>query len=323
MAKWAIGLRLPSAPDVAVEAAVNEGSILRTHVLRPTWHFVTPADIRWMLELTAPRVRSFIAYTERTAGVDRTIFRRLNALFGKLLRGGNYLTRTALHAEATRAKIVLNGQQFGHGLEQAELDGLICSGPREGKHFTYALLDERVPATKSKPRPEALAELARRYFASRGPATAHDFAWWSGLTVTDARASIASLGTEFAHETIGGKDYVYPAITAAKLREEENSATFLLPNYDEYGIAYKDRSALSGLSNGKRARDIKDLTFDRMIVIDGRIEGTWRREETKDAIVVHAVPFGLLDKSKRAALTKAAARFGSFLGKKARIDIVR
>jgi hypothetical protein len=319
MSKWAIGLRLRSATDAAVEAAVNEGTILRTHVLRPTWHFVTPADIRWMIELTAPRVRAVMAYTEKSAGVDRALFRRTNALFGKLLRGGNHLTRTALQAEAARAGIELKGQQLGHCLMQAELEGLICSGPRVGKHFTYALLDERAPATKSKTRSAALAELARRYFASRGPATAHDFAWWSGLTVTDAKAGIDSLGAEFAHESIGGKHFVFPAATTPTRRDEKSPTIFLMPDYDEYGIAYKDRSALSGLSRTANPLGKMELTFNRMIVIDGRIEGTWQRTEARGEIVVEAVPFAPLSKPKREALTKAAGRFGAFFGKKARL----
>lgn len=314
MTKWAIGLRLPGATDVVVEAAVNGGSILRTHVLRPTWHFVTPADIRWMLELTAPRVRAFMAYTERTVGLDRAMFRRLNAIFRKVLCGGNHLTRAALHGEITRAKIRLSGQQLGHGLMQAELDGLICSGPRQGKHFTYALLDERVPAAKTKTRDAALAELARRYFASRGPATAHDFAWWSGLTVSEAKAGIVSLGAGFAHETINGKNYVFPAATTPVRHNEKISATFLMPDYDEYGIAYKDRSALLSADRGT---DV--LAYNRMIVIEGRIEGTWRRTEEKGEIVVEAAPFAPLNQTKRAVLTTAAQRFGAFFGKKARL----
>ncbi|HEX2855529.1 MAG TPA: winged helix DNA-binding domain-containing protein [Opitutaceae bacterium] len=319
MTKWSIGLRLPQSTDASVEAAVNQGLILRTHVLRPTWHFVTPADIRWMLELTAPRVRAFMAYNDRLIGMSRPLFRRLNSIFRKALRGGNQLTRAALHAEALRAKIPLSGQQLAHALMQAELDGLICSGPRQGKHFTYALLDERVPATKPKTRDAALAELARRYFASRGPATAHDFAWWSGLTVADAKAGIASLGPEFAHETIDGRNHVFSARAIPTRSQQTSSATFLMPDYDEYGIAYKDRSALFGGDRGTGPRQNAELAYNRMIVIDGKIEGTWRRTETKSDFIIGVVPFAPLGKTKRAALTKAAQRLGKFFDRKARL----
>ncbi len=178
-AKWALGMRLPGATDVDVERAIAEGSILRTHVMRPTWHFVTSADIRWMLELTGPRVHALNAYYYRQQGLDDALFARSNAVLAKALAGGNYLTRPELQAALAGAGIVADGGlRASYLMMRAELDMLICSGPRRGKQFTYALLDERAPAASSLPRDEALAELTRRYFTSHGPATLKDFAWW-------------------------------------------------------------------------------------------------------------------------------------------------
>ena len=183
-AKWAVGQRMREATDDAIEAAFTEGAILRTHVLRPTWHFVAPADIRWMLRLTAPRVNTTIGSYYRKLGLDDTVFRRTNKALTRALRGGRQLTRDALRQAVDRAGVVADGVRFGFILLRAELDGVICSGPREGKQFTYALLDERVPEARALTRDEALAELTRRYFTSRGPATVRDFVWWSGLTAS-------------------------------------------------------------------------------------------------------------------------------------------
>ena len=186
MAKWAIGLRLGTTNDGAIEAAFNAGRILRTHVLRPTWHFVAPKDIRWMLRLTAPRVRQAMAYMDRQLEVERRLIARSQRAFTKALQGGQPRSRTDLQLALTRAKVAASGPRLAHLLMHAELDGLICSGPRRERQFTYMLLDERVPSTKPLQRDVALAELTRRYFESHGPATVQDFSWWSGLSMRDA-----------------------------------------------------------------------------------------------------------------------------------------
>src|SRR5215213_1231205 len=208
-AKWAIGLRLPGSTDASIEKAFNNGAILRTHLLRPTWHFVTPGDIRWLLVLTAPRVKAANTYMAGKLGLTNKIFNRSNDIIAKLLQGEKQLNRTAIKTALELAKIKTGENRMSHLLFGAELDGIICSGPREGKQFTYALLDERVQPSKPLTRDEALATLAKRYFMSRGPATLHDFVWWSGLTVKDARAGIATLPSGFEKETIDGKEYIF------------------------------------------------------------------------------------------------------------------
>jgi hypothetical protein len=201
----------------------------------------------------------------------------------------------------------------------AELDGLICSGPRVGKQFTYALLEERVPPAKALPRADALATLTQRYFATRGPATAQDFAMWSGLTMTDAKAGIASLGKDFAQEKIAGRDYYFSA--GEPTGPTKPSATFLMPDYDEYGLGYVDRSALFTAA-GTGAWQRRTVTiFDRMVIVDGRIAGSWRRTEAADRVVVEVVMFAPLAKGQQRALAQAVQRYGEFLRKEATLRL--
>jgi hypothetical protein len=159
-ARWALGQRLRDVTDEAIETAFADGSILRTHLLRPTWHFVAPADIRWLLALTAPRVVAALAYNDRALGLDAAVFARSNDVIARALEGGRQLTRPELERALGRAGIATNGQVLAHLLMHAELDGVVCSGPRRGKQFTYVLLEERVPPARCLARDESLAELA-------------------------------------------------------------------------------------------------------------------------------------------------------------------
>ena len=205
--KWAIGSRIKGMTEAAVEKDFNEGRFLRTHVLRPTWHFVAPEDIRWMLKLTAPRLKAFNKNMHRNLEITPAILKRSTAIIEKALAGGKQLTRTELLLRLKKSKINTDDIRFSFLLMDAELDGVICSGPRQGKQFTYALLEERVPPAAAKSREEALTELARRYFSSRGPATLPDFAWWGGITLSDAKKGLEQCRQELAHEEINGQAY--------------------------------------------------------------------------------------------------------------------
>src|SRR5438105_4854056 len=234
-AKWALGLRLQGVKDDDIEQAFTDGAILRTHVMRPTWHFVSPADIRWLLALTAPRVHAASAYYTRKLELDDAVFSGTHAVLANALQGGKQLTRDELASALQQAGIATEGEQrVTYIIMRAELDGIICSGARRGKQFTYALLAERAPQARSLDRDEALAELTTRYFTSHGPATIQDFVWWSGLTVADARAGLAMVTSHLLHETIGGQTYWFPV---SRLAEQDLSQTaYLLPNYDEYTV---------------------------------------------------------------------------------------
>src|SRR3984893_1871582 len=194
-ALWALGLRLANVTRAALECAFNSGAILRTHVLRPTWHFVTPEDIRWMLALTAPRIKRAMASRDRELGLNDELVAQTNTVIARALEGGNQLTRPEIGAELQAAGIATtDGSVLSHLVSHAELDGVVCSGAVRGKQHTHALLEERVPRAPVLERAEAVAELACRYFASHGPATLTDFAWWSGLTVADGRRGLEAFG---------------------------------------------------------------------------------------------------------------------------------
>jgi hypothetical protein len=310
MAKWAIGLRLPGLTDVDVEKAFNDGAILRTHLLRPTWHFVTPSNIRWMLELTAPRVNAFNAFMYRKTELDNKVFKRSNNILTKTLQGKN-LTRSALKQALEKNNINADGFRFIYILMRAELDKLICSGPRIGKQFTYALLDERVPPAKKLTYEEALSALTKCYFTSRGPATLQDFVTWSGLTVKDARAGIANLNNNFIHEYYNTDKYILlPNKLPTTIKPQR---TFLMPDYDEYGISYKNRDAIFNSSIFKSERPKPDTIFNHMIVIDGVIAGTWQKLITKNTVLVQSQPYKSLSKAKQKELANAEKRYSKFV----------
>lgn len=311
MSKWAIGLRAPGLSDADVEKAFNKGSILRTHLLRPTWHFVAPADIRWMLKLTAPRVNQASAFMYRQMELTDKIFNKSNAILEKMLRDGNHLTRTELKEGIDKAKIASSEFRLAYLLMRAELDGIICSGPRKGKQFTYALLEDRVATVKSITRGEALAELTDRYFTSRGPATIQDFTTWSGLTVKDAKDGVASLGTKFLREKIGEKEFIFKS---SRAYAKATTASFLMPDYDEYGMGYKDRSAIFDHDNYTKHVSRGNPVFNRMIILDGKIEGTWHRTVSKKEIVIKTSPFLKLSKNQQQVLNSAEKKYRLFLG---------
>ncbi len=313
-AKWAVAQRTTGLTDTDLDRALADGSILRTHVMRPTWHFVTPADIRWLLALTAPRVKAAGASRWRQLGLDEALFKRSNAALIKALRDGDQLTRLELAAALDRAGIAMDVEQrSSHILMRAELDGLICSGGRRGKQFTYALLDERAPAAKSLPRDEAVAELTQRYFISHGPATAQDFAWWSGLTLTDARRGLALVKARLRREVVGDQDYWLAESDAPA--QSPAPIALLLPAFDEYTVAYADRSAVFDAAHADQL-DVRNagLALSQTVLIRGRIVGNWKRTVQKNAVLMELNPFRPLTKIEQRAITQAAEQFGAFLG---------
>jgi hypothetical protein len=306
-AKWALGLRAPGLTDADVERAFDEGAILRTHLLRPTWHFVAPADIRWMLALTAPRVQAANAYYDRTLGLDARTRRRSLGVLERALRGGRALTRAELGLVLRRAGIPTEGLRLTHLMADAELEGLVVSGPRKGKQFTYALLEERVPRAPSLSRVEALAELTRRYFESHGPATLRDFAWWSGLKVQDARTGIGHTGLDELE--IDGRAYFFHDAGGGG----RPSSAHFLPNFDEYLVAYKDRGPVVGASEGD--------ALGNVFVLEGKLAGTWKPKRGEESVAVEAFPYRPLSREDRRKLASSAERYGRFLGLRVRLSL--
>ncbi len=307
-AKWALGLRLQSATDNAVEQAISDGTILRTHLMRPTWHFVSPTDIRWIQALTAPRVNAIIASYYRRLELDNPVFSRSNTVLEKALQGGKQLTRPEIQSILEQAGIATNDLRLSHIMMRAELDMVVCSGARRGKQFTYALLDERAPEAKMLERNDALAELARRYFTSRGPATLEDYVWWSGLTTTDARVGLEMVRAEFIHEIIDNKTYWFSS--SMPIAKDVALTAHLLPPYDEYTIAYKDRSAVLDPAYTVQTRN---GIFSPIIIVDGCIVGTWKRTFKKKAVLIEKSLFAPLNESETYAVSAAVNRYGTFL----------
>jgi winged helix DNA-binding protein len=310
-AKWALAQRFKDAPtDAEIEKAFNEGKILRTHVLRPTWHFVTPTDIRWMLDLTAPRVKIAMAHMDRQLGLDKSVLKKSNNTLGKALQGNGQLTRSELAPILKKAGVPVDGYHLGQLMGHAELDQIICSGGREGKQFTYALLEERAPQAKSLEREDALVELTKRYFKSHGPATLQDFVWWSGLTTTDARKGMEAVKSEFEQETIADQTYWFSVPTLLK---NSASSAYLLPNYDEYTVGYRDRSAIFDRSHIDKLSAFRESILTQVLVINGEVSGTWKRTLKKNEVIVEFAPFTALTNGQNQAVVAAAQRYGKFL----------
>jgi hypothetical protein len=295
-----------NAVDESIENAFAKGELLRTHVMRPTWHFVSAADIGWMLKLTAARVNAANNYYYRKFELDSSVFRRTHKALVNALRGGQHQTRAQLRTIIERAGVsVTDPIRLVHILSRAELDGVICSGARKNNQFTYALLNERAPAAKDLDRDEAMAELTRRYFTSHGPATLQDFVWWSGLTASDAKRALEMLHGEIVEEVIDRKSF-WRSPNAGY--EPVSPQAHLLPAFDEYLVAYKDRSAVVS-SKLKPANNVLCPT----LLFRGRVVGTWTRHVQKNSIKINLKPWTSLKKADEAAIRSAAKRYVAFL----------
>lgn len=309
MSKWAIGVRTPQFTEQTVEEAINDGSIIRTHILRPTWHLVAAQDIRWMLALTAPHVHRLVMYTYRQLELTEAILNQATSLMAKLLEGNNYLTRPELMAELDKVGIPTNDLRSAHLMFHAELHGIVCNGPMKGKQITYALMDERVPLTPALVRDEALGLLAKRYFMSHGPATLADFAWWSGLKTTDARAGLDMVKSHFISEKINEQVYWLPN----SLQTATQDTLHLLPAFDEFMVSYKDRTACLSADYHQAAITGNGI-FKPIVVVNGKVEGVWKRTIQKDKVSVEASLF--TKPFDKAVLTTAIQEYARFLDKK-------
>ncbi len=317
-AKWAVGMRMQKATDEIVEKSFNEGKFLRTHIMRPTWHFVLPDDIRWMLELTGPRVKKILAPYNKKLNITNEVLSQSQTVIEKALEGKRNLTRAELGDYLEKKMSPARGQRLAHILAYAELNALICSGPRKGKQFTYALLEEIVPEQKKLTREEALAKLALKYFTSHGPAQTKDFAWWSGLPAKDAAEGINLNQPKLTQTSFNGKTYWFFPETNDKERDSSTirkaQQAFLLSIYDEYIIAYKDRSDIS------KNRDIERMismgnALTAVIILDGKAVGTWKRVLKENSVEIKLNPFKKINESKINQIKEAAENYGNFLNK--------
>ncbi len=276
-AKWALGQRLPGVTDAAIDAAFNAGEIVRTHAMRPTWHFVAPADVRWLQMLTGPRVHMRNGPYYKSGGLDEAAYKRAAKVFEQELRDHQYKDRNQLAAALAAAGLGRTKLDLALVVMKAELEGLLVSGPRVGKQFTYALLEERVPPAPALSRDEALATLVKRYFTSHGPAQAADFATWSGLTLTDTRRGLEIVGGALERATFDEQTYWFAAADPPALP----STVYLLPNYDEATLAYKDRSGLSVPDPLVTVTDQTVRDYPHCIFTGGVVTGLWKRTTGK------------------------------------------
>jgi hypothetical protein len=310
-ARWSVAQRAKGVTARAVDRAFAEGAILRTHVIRPTWHFVSAADIRWILEISAPRVHALNAYYYRQAGVDAPLAARTKSLFARSLEGGRQLTRKEMTTVLENAGITASGIKLALLLMLAELDGVICSGAPRGKQHTYALLDDRVPKAKTLNSDEALAELTRRYFVSRGPATLKDYAGWSSLSMTEGRRGLEMVKEQLEQEVVDGRTYWFAPASTTKL--PKSTVVELLQGYDEYVMSYSESRDVLLTPGPSSSRPLDRTTFYHAILLDGRLIGHWRHAVEKSRVIIETQldrPFTLGEKQ---ALNAAVERYAEFL----------
>jgi hypothetical protein len=313
-ARWSVAQRANGVTEADVRRAYAEGSILRTHVLRPTWHFALPADIRWLLRVTAPRVHALNAHSYRRLELDERLLTRTNRVVAKALEHGRHLTRRELAAVLDRAGVTASGPRLGYIMMRAELDAVVCSGTPNGKQHTYALLDERAPGAAALDEDQALAELTRRYFTSRGPATLKDYVRWSSLTVAQGRKGLDMVEGELEHETVDDRTYWFETDAAGRTTR---SKVDLVQAYDEVIMSYSEsRDLLLGLVEGRRV--VWDDRLFHIILLDGHVIGHWRPVVDRDVVRVELAPARKLARAEEHALEAAVQRYGAFIGLPAR-----
>lgn len=311
---YAIGLRLRDASQARVEQAIADRLIVRSWPMRRTIHCMVAEDARWMVRLLAPRHNARRASYYRKAGITNGGLERAGKVIHSSLAGGKQLTRSELYRELNAAGIatsVAAGAMRGlHILVHWAQAGFICIAARKGKQPTFALFEEWSPAARGLSGDEAMAELAKRYFQSHGPATVRDFAWWAGLTLTEARRGLRLIAHSLERLTVEGADYWHTG--GARPAKGPKHSVLLLPAFDEYTVAYADRTAAADA--GVLARINHGIAPN--IIINGRIAGTWQRTISNQRVVVTHKPLRRLTRNERACLAEAVERYGKFIDKR-------
>lgn len=318
MVRMAVAKRMVSASEADIFAALNEGKILRTHVLRPTWHLVSAQDIGWMISLTAPAVKQLNKSRNRELELTTEVLLKSFDIITRNMVGGIHLSREQitplLHAEGIRT----DENRLSHILMEAELEALICSGQVKGNKQSYALLSERVTVGRELSQEESLAELAIRYFTAHSPATLRDFCWWSGLSVALANKALASV-ISMLSLIKSGDETLYTAMNEISATESES--VHLLPAFDEYLISYRDRSAALTPGLSKTVISVNGL-FYPTVILNSQVAGTWRRKTEKNQVEVEITMLRPIRKKEQALLMAEVEKYGLFLGKKTVIKLV-
>jgi len=312
-ALWAVGLRTTGATQRDVEAAISVGRIVRTWPMRGTLHLVAAADARWMIQLLGSRIAMSGAATTRlrSFGIDGPVLSQARRALERTLGKGRPLDRPAVYRALDDAGIATDGQRGLHILWRLAQHGVVCFGSRKGKQQTFALLDEWIPASRELSREESLAELATRYFTSHSPATLKDFAWWSGLSVTDARAGYELVKHGFTEKTMDAIHFVLPNKIEPIKRP---TSTFLLPAFDEFSVGYADRRAM--IEPAKNVKVTALQLLNPIVVVNGRVAGTWRRVLTKNFASLEIKLITHLTAEQKKKIEKKAGDYGKFLNVK-------
>ena len=301
LAKWSVAQRTRGARRASkadVEQALADGVIVRTHVLRPTWHFVLGEDIRWLLKVTAPRVHALNAYYDRQHEIDKKLVTTSNSAIAKALQGGAHLTRRELAAALKRAGIRAQGNRLAYIVMRAELDAIVCSGAMRGKQHTYALLDERAPQAKTLEHDAALAELTRRYFTSRGPATLNDFLRWSSLTAAEGREGLELVADDLESQVVDGRTYWFgPGSRVA--RSSSKPVVDLVQGYDEIIMSYRETRDASFTPG--------DRSLMHAVLLDGRLVGHWKPTAQRNSVRIETVLKRALTRVEAKALAAAVS----------------
>lgn len=321
-AKWSIGQRATNLVDEDLDRALAAGSIVRTHVLRPTWHFVARDDIRWLLALTGPRVHQHNRPRYRELGLDEPTLARCEALIVSALEGENHLTRGEIADILDDARIDRSGQRLAHILMHCELKAAICSGGIAGKQQTYALLDERVPDNRRFDRDEALVELTRRYLTSHGPATVQDLRWWSSLTVADIKKALDMLGSAVQSETID--EITLWSMASDGNRPPSGRGVHLLQAYDEFVVGYAESRYFGDPREAAARAAWRDRSLPNgVVLLHGGVAGHWRRATEKDSIRVEVLVYEEPKPGDARALDAAAGLLGRFSGGQVTVETTR
>jgi hypothetical protein len=310
LAKWSLAQRCPpGVTDDDVERLLDDGTILRTHILRPTWHFVLGEELGWIQAVTGPRVHAFNAYYNRLHGLDADAAARTTTVIVEALRGGNHLTRPELGAALASAGFEATGNKLAYVVMLAELRGLIAQGVRRGKQHTYALVSERVAAPVSLDPEAGLAELTRRYFTSHGPATVKDFAWWSSLTVAQIKRGLAACGDALTSAEVDGRTLWFAADGP---EPAPPPAAALLQGFDEYVVAFSDTKYVHNAPEREQYKVASGMYHP--IAFDGQIGAFWRRKLTPKRITMEIDLFAEPTARQRKALTGEVERYEAFAG---------
>jgi hypothetical protein len=312
MAKLAVGIRTTGSTEAAIEKTINEGDIIRTHVLRPTWHFVTPENIGWMLDLSSEKIKAVMRSSDKQLGITEEIYKKSNPLFEKVLKKAEYLTREELKEVLSSNNINTSENRVSHLLMRAELEKIICSGKIIDGKQTYSLYAKRIPPEEKINREEALCRLAKIYFSSHGPATMFDFMWWSGLTAGETRKGVELAKDQFMSISIDGNTYWFSPDIDDEIIEKE--LFFLLPAFDEFIISYRDRSPSIATTNMSRAIYINGI-FRPVIVLNGEVIGIWQRNQKKNKIEVNATYFNSINNFIEDCFEKEVERLSMYWGR--------